>query len=186
MECKTKNPADILISALKERNISVKRSEIESTFGDEASSAENAKWVSEHLSYGTLLTKEELALYVSFWQYLEDYVDNLANISIIRYSQLESSGTLQHIVHDPGLASTRPLLDEDIQNAIGSLKASKEAIQKQTEILTTQCETLNKQLRLDDDRAIGQNRDIERLRKKHESGRQNANAAVMTSCCAFV
>jgi len=58
----TKNPADILISALKERNISVKRSEIESAFNDEASSAENAQWVSEHLSYDTLLTKEELVL----------------------------------------------------------------------------------------------------------------------------
>ncbi|BCR89107.1 uncharacterized protein ACHE_50305S [Aspergillus chevalieri] len=155
MECTTENPADILISALKERNISVKRSEIESAFNDEASSAENAQWVSEHLSYDTLLTKEELAL----------------------YSQLESSGTLQHILHDPGLASTRPLLDEDIQNAIGSLKASTEAIQKQTEILNTQCETLNKQLRLDDNCAIGQNRDMERLRKKHESGRQDVNAA---------
>lgn len=82
MEC-TKNPADILISALKERNISVKRSEIESAFDDEASTAENAKWVSEHLSYDTLLTKEELALYVSFWQYMGDHVDKLANVSII-------------------------------------------------------------------------------------------------------
>lgn len=186
MECTKKNPADILISALKERNISVKRSEIESTFDNEAGSAESAKWVSEHLGYDTLLTKEELALYVFLWQYLKNYVDNSANISITRYSQLESSGTLQRILHDPGLASTRPLFDEDIQNAIGSLKASTEAIQKQTEILTTQCETLNKQLRLDDNRAIRQNRDIERLRKKHESSRQSANAAVMTSCCAFV
>lgn len=61
MEC-TKSPADILISALKERSISVKRSEIESAFDDGASSAENEKWVSEHLSYDTLLTKEELDL----------------------------------------------------------------------------------------------------------------------------
>lgn len=59
----------------------MKRSEIESAFNDEASSAENAQWVSEHLSYDTLLTKEELALYVSGNS--GDYVDNLANISMI-------------------------------------------------------------------------------------------------------
>lgn len=60
-----KTPADILIFTLKERNISVKRGEIESAFRDEASSAENAKWVSDHLNYDTLLTREELDLYVS-------------------------------------------------------------------------------------------------------------------------
>lgn len=59
------NPADIVISALKERNISVKRGEIESAFGDETSEEHNAKWVSEHLCYDTLLSREELMLYVS-------------------------------------------------------------------------------------------------------------------------
>ena len=66
MECTAKNPADILISALKERNISVKRGEIESALNDETSHAENAKWISEHLSYDTLLTREELTLYVVY------------------------------------------------------------------------------------------------------------------------
>lgn len=95
-----------------------------------------------------------------------------------RYSSLEKSGTLQHILHDPNIASTRPLLDDDLQNAIDSLKASTAAIQKQTEILTTQCETLNNQLHRDDDRTRGQDRGMTQLRKKHEAGRQTVKAEV--------
>lgn len=63
MENTPKSPAETLISALKERDISVKRGEIEAAFSDEASKAESAKWVSEHVNYNTLLTREELALY---------------------------------------------------------------------------------------------------------------------------
>lgn len=65
MEYTPKNPEATLISALKERDISVKRGEIEAAFSDEARKAENAKWVSEHVSYDTSLTREELALYGS-------------------------------------------------------------------------------------------------------------------------
>ena len=97
------------------------------------------------------------------------------------YSKLEASGTLQQIIHSNDIPATRPFLDEDAKNAIEYLKASTAAIQKQTDILTTQCETLNKQIRLGDERALGKDRDTEQLRRKHESGRQNVNAAVMTS-----
>lgn len=70
MEFTPKSPAETLISALKERDISVKRGEIEATFSDEASKAENAKWVSEHVNYNTLLTREELDLYELFFSSL--------------------------------------------------------------------------------------------------------------------
>lgn len=62
MEDPSKNPADRLITALKERNITVKRGEIEPALNDATSKAENTKWIAEHLSYDTLLTREELEL----------------------------------------------------------------------------------------------------------------------------
>ena len=65
MENPPKTPADSLITALKERNISVKRGEIETALNDATSKAENTKWIAEHLSYDTLLTREELELYDS-------------------------------------------------------------------------------------------------------------------------
>lgn len=76
MEDPPRTPADSLITALKERNISVKRGEIETALNDATSKAENTKWIAEHLSYDTLLTREELELYVSpFWSYIHIRID---------------------------------------------------------------------------------------------------------------
>lgn len=51
---------DKLISILKVRNIPVKREVIESALEDDR----NAQWASTHLRPDTLLSKDELALYV--------------------------------------------------------------------------------------------------------------------------
>lgn len=53
---------DKLISVLKARDIPAKREVIESAFEDDR----NAQWASERLRPDTLLSKDELALYVSF------------------------------------------------------------------------------------------------------------------------
>lgn len=55
---------DGILSILKERDILVKRDVIESALEDPATGPENAEWVFKHLRPETLLSKEELSLYV--------------------------------------------------------------------------------------------------------------------------
>ncbi|KAJ5707225.1 hypothetical protein N7488_007026 [Penicillium malachiteum] len=97
----------------------------------------------------------------------------LQQLTGTRYKKLETSGALQPLLRDPALSATRPFLEEDIRSTIDSLEASTAAIQKQSQVLSLQCEMIKKQLRsqksLDEDK----NRDIARLRKKHEAGKQN-------------
>ncbi|KAJ6015029.1 hypothetical protein N7540_009620 [Penicillium herquei] len=139
------------LAILKERDILIKRDAIESALSDPKTARENAEWLSKHLRPETLLSKEELSL----------------------YAKLETSGALQPLLRDPALSATRPFLEEDIRSTIDSLEASTAAIQKQSQVLSLQCEMIKKQLRsqksLDEDK----NRDIARLRKKHEAGKQN-------------
>lgn len=59
----SRSPAEQVIAALRERNISFKQSDIESAFNDESLGFANAQWASEHLGYDTLLSREELTLY---------------------------------------------------------------------------------------------------------------------------
>jgi hypothetical protein len=59
------NPADRVICALKDRGLTINRSEIEPALIDNNKNVENIKWVEEHLGSDTLLSQEELTLYVS-------------------------------------------------------------------------------------------------------------------------
>ncbi|KAL2824669.1 hypothetical protein BDW59DRAFT_162319 [Aspergillus cavernicola] len=149
------DPTQVLISALKDRTLALKHKEIRAAFHDESNAAKITEWVQEHLSPDTLLSQEELTL----------------------YSKLESSGTLATILSHADLDSTRPLLDEDLQKAIEALNTSTAEIQMQTEILTSQYDILNRQLKRDDERESRQNRELERQRQKHDAGRQNTAAA---------
>ncbi|CAI7587456.1 unnamed protein product [Penicillium palitans] len=137
---------DKLISILKVRDIPAKREVIESAFEDDR----NAQWASKHLRPDTLLSKDELALYL----------------------KLENSGALQPILSNPDLGATRPILEDELRNAIDSLEASTATIQKQTETLKLQCASINKQLGLESNVEQQRSRDIARLQKKHEAGRQ--------------
>ncbi|KAL4806987.1 hypothetical protein BDV18DRAFT_111110 [Aspergillus unguis] len=150
------DPAEVLISALKDRNVPVKRDEIKAAFDNRSSNVQITQWVQEHLTPDTLLSHEELAL----------------------YSKLEESGTLPTILSDPSFDSTRPFLDEDLQTAIETLNKSTTEIQKQTDILATQLDVLSRQQKRDKDRESKQNREVERLRRKHDAERQNTAAAV--------
>ncbi|KAI9373148.1 Sodium/calcium exchanger protein-domain-containing protein [Aspergillus egyptiacus] len=149
------DPAQALIYALKERNITPKRDEITAAFQDESDSAQNAEWVRKHLTPDTLLSAEE----------------------VILYSKLERSSTLTGILADTDIDSTRPFLDGDLQKAIEALNTSTAEIQRQTDILTSQYDILRRQLKRDEDREARRNRQSERLRQKHDAGRQNVAAA---------
>ncbi|KAJ5365047.1 hypothetical protein N7517_007933 [Penicillium concentricum] len=142
---------DKLISILKDRDIPVKREVIVSAFKEDR----NAQWVSKHLHPDTLLSKDELALYL----------------------KLEKSGALQPILRNPDLGATRPILEDELRNTIESLEASTATIQKQTETLKFQCASLNKQLGLENKVEQQRSRDITRLQKKHEAGRQSTTMA---------
>jgi hypothetical protein len=96
---------------------------------------------------------------------------------MLRYSRLEASGALQPI-RNPDLPSTRPILEDDLRYAIESLEASTAMIQKQTETLRSQYDSLNKQLGLVNNLEQQRNRDVARLRRKHEEGRMNTTLAV--------
>lgn len=52
--------------------------------------------------------------------------------------------------------------------------------------MESQCEQLNKQLRLENNLDQDRSRDIAKLRKKHEAGRQNTTTAVMNFCATRV
>ncbi|KAB8232338.1 uncharacterized protein BDW43DRAFT_280097 [Aspergillus alliaceus] len=149
------DPATILLNAFKDHDIPVKRVEVASAFTDGKEAAGNAKWVMEYLNHDTLLSREELTL----------------------YTKLESAGTLRNFIRKPDTSEGRPFLDEDIRRAINSLNASTAVFQKQTGILASLCEDIDKQLRRETERGARHNRDIERLRQRRELEKQNTNAA---------
>ncbi|KAJ5228720.1 hypothetical protein N7489_009428 [Penicillium chrysogenum] len=141
---------DKLISILKDRDLPVKQEVVES-FEDDR----NVQWASKHLRPDTLLSKDELALYL----------------------KLESSGALQPILNNPDFGATRPVLEDELRDAIESLEASTAAILKQTETLKFQCASINKQLGLENNIEQQRSRDIARLHKKHEAGRHTTTMA---------
>ncbi|KAJ5918987.1 hypothetical protein N7466_009930 [Penicillium verhagenii] len=145
--------ADRIISIMKERDILIKRDIIGSALEDLSTGlgSENAEWVSKYLRQETLLSKEELSV----------------------YTKLENSGVIQPILRDPSLSAIRPFLEDDMRSTIQSLEASTVAIQKKSQALSLQCQTLKKQMRHQEGLEQDRNRDIARLRKKHEAGKQN-------------
>lgn len=62
MEC-SKSPAEQVIAAFRERDISFRKEIIESVFDNEPDGPANATWVSNYLRPDTLLSKEEINLY---------------------------------------------------------------------------------------------------------------------------
>lgn len=57
------DPSATIISALKDRELSINRDQIRSALADRTEGTEIAKWLTEHLSTDTLLSQEELILY---------------------------------------------------------------------------------------------------------------------------
>jgi hypothetical protein len=55
---------DEILATLKERDLLTKRDVIESALTDPATGQSTEEWVSKHLNKSTLLSREELVLYV--------------------------------------------------------------------------------------------------------------------------
>ena len=176
------NAADVMIAALSERNIAAKREEVESFFSRERSSADNmTTWTLEHLSDDVLLSQEELALYVCV---LSDII-GLPITGFFRYSKLEGSGAVEHLLRSPDVPASRPFLEQDIRTATEALEASTSTIEEQTNTLNLQLSNLNKQVRLESERRRARGRDSARLHRKHELEKQNVAAAVRVTCDAY-
>ncbi|RDW90877.1 uncharacterized protein DSM5745_02652 [Aspergillus mulundensis] len=172
------DPQEVVISALKERNIPPKRDEITSAFRNEINGVGNTEWVQEHLTPDTLLSQEELRLYALHSVPVNWDAHMLILERSHRYSKLEESGALPALFSDANFDSTRPFLDDDLQRAIEALNTSTANIQRQIDILTSQYEILHRQHKRGDDQASKQNREVERLRRKHEAATQNTAAAI--------
>jgi hypothetical protein len=106
----------------------------------------------------------------------------LTIIWAFRYSKLESSGSLQVVLHNANLSATRPFVEDDIRNSIDLLKSSTAAIHRQTAILKSQCEDLRKELRNDKDARLDQDRTLAHLLKRHRFQKQHISAAVLSLC----
>lgn len=61
---RTDTLTDQILAALKERDLLAKRDVIESALKDPVTGQETEEWVSKYLNLSTLLSREELALYV--------------------------------------------------------------------------------------------------------------------------
>lgn len=101
-----------------------------------------------------------------------------ATYKLPRYSTLETSGILRNILHDSDIGATRPLHDGELRKATDSLNASTGEIRKQVDILAAQQEYLDNQRSVKSERESRSARDVERLRSKHDLGRQNTSSAV--------
>lgn len=55
---------DEILATLKERDLLAKRDVIKSALADPATGEKTQEWVSKHLNPSTLLSREELVLYV--------------------------------------------------------------------------------------------------------------------------
>lgn len=174
---------DDLCMIFKDKDLAFKRDAIASALDDPTAGCENAEWVSKHLCPETLLSQEELTLFAPLK--LVGPTRTCTNAEN-RYHKLENSGVLHPILRDPDLTATRPVLEQDIRTAIQSLEASTAAIQQQRETLSLQCEVLKKQLRNRQSFDREQNRDVGRLRKKHDAGRQHTTIAVRTLVSRYV
>ncbi|GMF80287.1 unnamed protein product [Aspergillus oryzae] len=141
--------ANTLIIALKDRDIPFNCAEIKSAFTDEKEATENETW-------------SKISLQST------DYTS--------RYTNLESTGSLQNIINNLDTNADRPFLDEDLRKAINSLNASTAVIQKQRRVLASQCDNIDKELRRKAEREVRRNTGIEHLRQRYNSERQRTSA----------
>ncbi|KAL1852940.1 hypothetical protein Plec18170_005522 [Paecilomyces lecythidis] len=153
MEC-SKSPAEQVIAAFRERDIPFRKEIIESAFANESDGPANSAWVSNHLCPDTLLSKEEINL----------------------YAKIESSGALQGLLQTADLSATRPLLEDDMRNAIGSLKESTASIKKRTEVLTAQCEFAKKKIRDNNEYYKNRGKAFADVQRRHQLERQHVSA----------
>ncbi|PGH14809.1 hypothetical protein AJ79_02825 [Helicocarpus griseus UAMH5409] len=152
MESNNPSLHEKIAAAFRNRNIAVKRDDIAAALTD----AETCRWIETHLGPETLLSKEEYTL----------------------YAKLEATGSLKSIIQGHEISSTRPFLDDEIRDAIGSLKASTAAIENQTETLRLQCKELKSQIRNGNQSRQREAKSWAQLHKKHALEKQQVDVAV--------
>lgn len=121
-----------LLRVLDERSVPMDPDDITNAFQVEATRLELTAWIQEHLTLANLLTKEELALYVSY-----NLIAGLATDWPCSNSA-HSSVSKQKATNN----TSRPLVDDDFEAAIKSLEASTAAIEKQCAVLEVQKQAL--------------------------------------------
>ncbi|EDN10970.1 predicted protein [Histoplasma mississippiense (nom. inval.)] len=139
-------------NAFRERGIPVKRDDINAALAD----ADACKWIENHLTPETLLSKEELTV----------------------YTKIEATGFLKGILHGQEISSTKPFLDDEIRKAIGSLKASTAAVEHQTETLKLQCKELKSQIRNGNQSRQRETKAWAQWKNKHALEKQQIDVAV--------
>ncbi|OAX79061.1 hypothetical protein ACJ72_06622 [Emergomyces africanus] len=139
-------------NAFRERSIPVKRDDIAAAVAD----ADTCKWIESHLTPETLLSKEEFTL----------------------YAKLEATGSFRSILQGQEITSTRPFLDDEICDAIGSLKASTAAIENQTETFRLQCKELKSQIRKGNQSRQREAKALGQLKNKHALEKQQIDVVV--------
>lgn len=135
---------ELLISVFQERDIRFTREVI----ANELEDGLIAKWVTEHVSPHTLLSKDEAALWVHYIRCVVKIVGAQEKVLTVpvnrRVKSLERSGILETFLREPELASTRAMTENDIRAATATLKSSTENCVKQISALKTQLELIEK------------------------------------------
>lgn len=159
-----------LLNVLEERGLNVDLDKILLGFEDEQTKQEAAAWVEEYLHEETLLSKEELELYVltliNHWDFLTNF----------RYQTLRKKGVLHQYENDG--QPVRPILDHEISAAIESLQNSTATIEAQCRVLEAQKDALLKLKALDKPNLDAEHARNERRRKE---GQEKARLDVAVS-----
>lgn len=159
-----------LLNVVEERGLNVDLDKILLGFEDAETSNQAAAWVEEYLHEDTLLSKEELELYV---QKLSEWIFTDLHIS---YQTLKKKGLL-HQYETEG-EPVRPILDHEIAFAIDSLKSSTTAIEEQCKVLEAQKDALMRLKALD---KPNMNTEHARNERKRKEGQEKARLDVSVS-----
>lgn len=98
---------------------------------------------------------------------------------IIRYQSLERNGTFRHLAASHDLSLVRPILDDEFQTAVTTLRASTVAIERQNGVVKSQCAALLA-FRMQDKQTKVQSEARNRQRhSKQEQEKQHVGLAVI-------
>ena len=123
-----------LLDVLRQRDIPLGRDDVGSAFESPKTRDEIVKWVEEHLNNSTLLSKDELRLYVT-----AKPVHLCSILTCIRYRNLPPSIDDGLVAADP---VARPIRDDELRTAINALKQSTAVIERHKKSLETQKQAL--------------------------------------------
>ena len=122
-----------LLDVLRQRDIPLGRDDVGWAFESPKTRDEIVRWVEEHLNNSTLLSKDELRLYVT-----AKPVHLCSILTCIRYQNLTPI--------DDGLVAAdpaaRPIRDDELRTAINALKQSTAVIERHKKSLETQKQAL--------------------------------------------